>query len=73
VNSFLKTLLSRSHHQEQFKVVLIGDGGVGKTSFVNRHVNGAFLKRYVPTLGVEVWPLEFQTSRGKVCLLDEQC
>eukprot|EP01089_Gocevia_fonbrunei_P002556 TRINITY_DN12503_c0_g1_i1.p1 TRINITY_DN12503_c0_g1~~TRINITY_DN12503_c0_g1_i1.p1 ORF type:complete len:216 (-),score=44.74 TRINITY_DN12503_c0_g1_i1:80-727(-) len=50
--------------QARFKVVLVGDGGVGKTTFVKRHVNGEFEKKYVPTLGVEVHPLSFTTSRG---------
>jgi GTP-binding nuclear protein Ran len=39
---------------------------VGKTTFVKRHLTGEFEKRYVATLGVEVHPLEFQTSRGAI-------
>ena len=31
----------------QFKIVLIGDGGVGKTTFVKRHKTGEFEKKYV--------------------------
>ena len=49
-----------------FKLVLIGDGGVGKTTFVKRHLTGEFEKRYIATLGVEVHPLTFHTSRGPV-------
>jgi len=30
-----------------FQLVLVGDGGVGKTTFVKRHVTGEFEKRYV--------------------------
>ena len=37
-----------------FKLVLVGDGGVGKTTFVKRHLTGEFEKKYVATLGVEV-------------------
>jgi GTP-binding nuclear protein Ran len=40
--------------------------GAGKTTFVKRHLTGEFEKRYVATLGVEVHPLEFQTSRGAI-------
>ena len=31
----------------QFKLVLVGDGGVGKTTFVKRHKSGEFEKKYV--------------------------
>ena len=33
----------------QFKLVLVGDGGVGKTTFVKRHKSGEFEKKYVGT------------------------
>ncbi|ELR12971.1 GTPbinding nuclear protein Ran, putative [Acanthamoeba castellanii str. Neff] len=51
-----------------FKVVLIGDGGTGKTTLVKRHMSGEFERKYVPTLGVEVHPLPFYTTHGKIIL-----
>ncbi len=49
-----------------FKLVLVGDGGVGKTTFVKRHLTGEFEKKYVATLGVEVHPLQFHTNFGEL-------
>ncbi|KAK2115050.1 hypothetical protein P7K49_005676, partial [Saguinus oedipus] len=49
----------------QFKLVSVGDGGTGKTSFVKRHLTGEF-EKYVATSGAEVHPLVFHTNRGPV-------
>jgi len=50
----------------EFKIVLVGDGGVGKTTYVKRFLTGEFEKKYVATLGVEVHPLDFHTNYGTV-------
>jgi len=50
----------------EFKLVLVGDGGVGKTTLVKRHLTGEFEKKYIPTLGVEVHPLKFNTNCGPI-------
>ncbi|KAG6504182.1 hypothetical protein ZIOFF_036513 [Zingiber officinale] len=37
-----------------------------KTTFVKRHLTGEFEKKYEPTIGVEVHPLDFFTNCGKI-------
>jgi len=49
-----------------FKIILVGDGGVGKSTFVKRHSTGEFEKKYKATLGVEVTPLRFNTNMGPI-------
>lgn len=39
----------------QFKMVLIGDPQVGKTSMVTRYAKEMFTKQYAPTVGVEFY------------------
>ena len=50
----------------EFKLILAGNGGVGKTAFVKRLLTGEFTKGYSPTLGAEDHPLEFHTNRGPI-------
>ncbi|XP_060210947.1 GTP-binding nuclear protein Ran-B1-like, partial [Lycium barbarum] len=49
-----------------FNLVIVGDGETGKTTFVKRHLNGEFEKKYDPTIGVEVHPLDFFTNCGEI-------
>ena len=51
---------------QRFKIVLSGDGGVGKSSFVARHISDKFKNEYTATLGVDVHPLVFQATYGTI-------
>ena len=44
----------RSLIDYQFKVIIVGDPSVGKTSLILRYTDNAFKRNYVPTLGVMV-------------------
>merc|ERR1711862_958491 len=55
-----------SNPELTFKLVLVGDGGVGKTTFVKRHRTGEFERKYLATIGVEVHPLKFNTNFGEI-------
>lgn len=49
-----------------YKLLLVGDGAVGKTAFVKRHRTGEYDARYNATMGVEVHPLKFHTTKGPI-------
>jgi len=57
---------SKQQQIPKFKLLLVGDGGVGKTTFVKRHKTGEFEKKYVATMGVEVHPIPFHTNLGPI-------
>ena len=49
------------------KITLVGDGGVGKTTFLRRHATGQFDPRYIPTesCGLTACPLRRPTRTGR--------
>lgn len=49
-----------------FKILLLGDGGVGKTSFIKHHLTGEFVKSYIATKKVNINSISFNTTRGDV-------
>ncbi len=50
----------------KLKVVLVGDGGVGKTSLVKRFVHETYSEKYIKALGVNVYTKDivFKTKTG---------
>eukprot|EP00744_Colponema_vietnamica_P006502 GILI01009441.1.p1 GENE.GILI01009441.1~~GILI01009441.1.p1 ORF type:complete len:429 (+),score=128.03 GILI01009441.1:71-1357(+) len=49
-----------------FKVVIVGDAGVGKTAWVKRLQTGVFTQRELPSPGAEISKLAFRTQRGGI-------
>jgi small GTP-binding protein len=52
-----------------FKVVFIGDPGVGKTSMVAKHVSAAFKENYIPTLGTNISSKNYNIAGNAVSLM----
>lgn len=50
----------------EFKLVILGDHGVGKTAFLKRHSQGFFLRDYQQSSEPELTNLNFSTSKGKL-------
>ncbi len=50
----------------RLKLVVVGDPGVGKTSTILRFTDNAFLRTYVPTLGVSITEKLFNTQSGMI-------
>jgi small GTP-binding protein len=56
--------------QFRFKVVLVGEEGVGKTSLILRYVNNSFTESYIPTLGVNFMTKDLQTEGIRLIIWD---
>lgn len=50
----------------QYKLIMVGDGGVGKTCFLTKKMMDRFEKRYIATLGVEVHPIIHEKDGKRV-------
>ena len=50
---------------KSLKVILIGDGGAGKTSLVNRFIHKSFSSIYKTTIGVDISPFNTVTTESK--------
>ncbi|MFX0005426.1 MAG: Rab family GTPase [Promethearchaeota archaeon] len=51
-----------------FKITIIGDGGVGKTSLIKKYTQGTFQKEYLATLGTQFSKYEEEIDGEKVTL-----
>ncbi|KAG9404948.1 hypothetical protein AC1031_005155 [Aphanomyces cochlioides] len=64
--SFSWTIVKMSQLMPEFKLILVGDRGVGKSAFIKRHIYGEFEEKYTATLGTEVHALMFDTNFGPI-------
>ena len=49
-------------------MIVVGDGGVGKSSWVKQQFKGMFTEDYQPTMGVEIVKDRIFTNRGPIDL-----
>jgi len=52
-----------------FKVVIVGDGAVGKTTLIRRHAKGKFEFDVLPTIGVDMTSKYYKLSSGSLVML----
>ena len=52
-----------------FKIILVGDYGVGKSTSIYRFVENKFKANYVPTLGVQITKKSFEIDGNSIDLM----
>ena len=65
----MSTSYSNSNQNSDFKsckIAIIGDGGVGKTTYMKRFLTGEFTKFYIPTIGADLTVLDYNTTKEKI-------
>lgn len=62
----------RETPEQVFKIIIIGDSGVGKTCLAHRFATGKFPERTEATIGVDFWErrLELNGAHIRVSLFD---
>jgi small GTP-binding protein len=53
----------------KYKIVVIGDGGVGKTSLIRKFTQGTFQNDYIKTIGAQFTRLEKEINGDKISLI----
>lgn len=60
------------NYSKKYKIILLGDSGVGKSSIINQYVKNEFINQLPATIGVE-FQQKFMTINGeqvKLCIFD---
>ena len=59
----------KNSEEFRFKIVLIGDGAVGKTSLIKKYTKGTFEKDYVKTIGAQLSKYNKQINGDMIRLI----
>lgn len=54
--------------KNHFKIVMLGNSGVGKTAFVQQTIDGVFSDAHVPTVGAQYSSLNMSIENQQICL-----
>jgi small GTP-binding protein len=60
--------MNKNKHTFNFKITVIGDGTVGKTSLIKNFTQGSFQEDYMKTLGAQ-WSKHVEEINGDTCQL----
>ncbi|MBY9018631.1 MAG: GTP-binding protein [Candidatus Lokiarchaeota archaeon] len=52
-----------------YKIIVVGDGGVGKTSLIKKFTEGSFEKEYIKTIGAQFSKYESERNGDRIKLL----
>ena len=64
-----KKLEKKQLEKKKFKVVVLGDPSVGKTSTILRFTDNVFLRAYIPTMGLNITQKIFDVNKNSVELV----
>ncbi|MHA2339880.1 MAG: Rab family GTPase [Candidatus Hodarchaeales archaeon] len=53
----------------RYKVAVIGDGRVGKTTLIKKYTKGSFTKEYIKTLGAQFYTYDKEINNDKIRLM----
>lgn len=56
-----------------YKILLVGESKVGKTTFIQKHLTREYIQDYNPTVGIESHLLKFNTNYGLATLNIHEC
>ncbi len=56
-----------------YKILLVGESKVGKTTFIQKHLTREYIQDYNPTVGIKSHLLKFNTNYGLIVLNIHEC
>ena len=69
-HSYLPSNKSYKINKNQFKIILIGDSSVGKTSIINRYIDNKFTNKFESTITVETKKKLYQIDNDNIAELN---